>query len=186
MEPVTDRVEPRRGRNIITISGLPGSGTTTAALLLAGRTGFQHVNTGAIFRQMARERGLSLNDFGKLAAGDDSIDRELDARQVAVAANGNIILEGRLAGHMISRAGLDALTVWLDAPLETRVARVSGRDQLAVEVATELNREREHDERMRYIDFYNIDLQDLSVYGLVLDSSAMEPGEIVQVVLEAL
>lgn len=173
-------------RNILTISGLPGSGTTTAAKLLVERTGFQYANTGAIFRQMAAERNMSLNDFGKLAAQNDEIDRELDARQVEVARQGNIILEGRLAGHMISRAGLNALTVWLDAPLEIRVSRVSGRDALSLELAAELSRERERDERQRYIDFYDIDLADLAVYGLVLDSSKLSPQQIVEAIVDAL
>lgn len=171
---------------LVTISGLPGSGTTTAAHLLVGETGLEYVNTGKIFREMARQEGMSLNDFGKYAAKDPAVDQELDRRQMARAAQGGIVLEGRLAGHMVTREGLDALTVWLDAPIEVRVARVAGREEVSLEEATRLSREREDDERGRYLDIYGLDLYDTSVYDLVIDSGTLSPAEILEAILQRL
>jgi len=155
----------------VTLSGPPGSGTTTAARLVAAETGLRYVNTGAIFREMARERGMTLNEFGKLANDNPEIDLELDDRQVAIARAGGILLEGRLAGFMVRRAGIPAVKVCLVAPREVRMARVSGRDGLDFGEAMRLSEEREADERTRFIEFYGYDLNDTSIYDLVMDSS---------------
>ena len=88
--------------SIVTISGLPGSGTSTACALLRDKLGWSYVNAGQIFRDLAREAGLSLADFGRRAEGDASIDRALDARMVEIAQTARsgqpIILEGRVTG----------------------------------------------------------------------------------------
>ena len=58
----------------ITVSGLPGSGTTTLSRLLAEYYELELVSSGEIFRRMAKERGMSLSEFGALAEKDPSID----------------------------------------------------------------------------------------------------------------
>jgi cytidylate kinase len=171
---------------VVTLSGLPGSGTTTAARLVTEVTGLRHVNTGAIFREMARERGMTLNDFGKLANQNPAIDRELDARQIEICKEGNILLEGRLAGYMLKHANIDCLAVWLHAPIDERVRRVSGRDQLSFAEARRLSVEREEDERKRFVEFYGFDLAQTTVYDLVLDSSTMRPDAICEAILTAM
>jgi cytidylate kinase len=164
--------------DVIAISGMPGSGTTTAAKLVSAATGFTYRNTGQIFRAMAEERGMTLNEFGQLAAGNPEIDRELDRRQVEIGRAGNVLLEGRLSGHMLKKAGVPCLAVWLEAPLEVRMQRVSSRDSLGLELAMQLSAERERGERERYLAFYGFDLLDTSLYDLVLDSSRYNPEQI--------
>lgn len=171
---------------VVTISGLPGSGTTTAAHLLVGETGLEYVNTGRLFREMAEEHGMSLNDFGKYAAKNPAVDQELDRRQMERVAKGGIVLEGRLAGHMVTREGLDALTIWLEAPLDVRVARVAGREQVSVSEAMRLSREREDDERDRYLEIYGLDLYDTSIYDLVINSGSTSPRQIIEIILKRL
>jgi len=172
--------------DVITLSGLPGSGTTTAALLVVRKTRFKYVNTREIFREMAEDRNLTVNTFGKLANEDPAIDRELDDRQIAYARRGSVLLEGRLAGFMLKNADVRCLAVWLEAPLEVRVRRVAERDSVAFEAALELDLERERDERQRFIEFYDFDLNDTSIYDLVLDSSVLSPEQICQAVLHEL
>jgi len=65
----------------ITISGPPGSGTTSLARYLAGKYGFKIISAGEVFRQLAREHGMDLAEFGRLAENDPSIDKMIDARQ---------------------------------------------------------------------------------------------------------
>ena len=69
---------------LVTISGLPGSGTTTAGRLLADALGWEFQSSGELFRSMASARGVSLAEFGALAESDERIDRELDERAVAL------------------------------------------------------------------------------------------------------
>jgi cytidylate kinase len=171
---------------LITLSGLPGSGTSTVARTVASHLGIDHLDGGTVFRTLASERGLSLAEFALVAEADDSIDRALDDRLVERARAGRVLLESRLAGWLATRADLPALRVWIACDEVERARRVGGRDGHQDEAALAANRAREASERTRYLTYYDIDLTDLSVYDLVLDSTATAPEALVeQVVAEA-
>lgn len=172
---------------IVTVSGLPGSGTTTCSRLLAGRLGWPHVNAGELFRQLAIEAGVSLAEFGRRAEADRSIDLQLDARMVASARElGEVVLEGRLTGWMARRYGLRALMVWLTAPPPVRAERLGCRDGLPVEEALRGMAIREASEARRYRDFHGIDIGELSVYDLVVDTGERSAAETAEAVLSRL
>lgn len=167
--------------SIVTISGLPGSGTSTACALLRDKLGWSYVNAGQIFRDLAREAGLSLADFGHRAEGDASIDRVLDARMVETArAEQPIILEGRVTGWMAARNQLPALKVWLDAAVEIRAARVGTRDGEVAAAARENMVLRQASEEQRYRQHHGIEIGDMSIYDLVIDTSVYPPAEVVR------
>src|SRR5438128_12690573 len=88
------------GAVLITISGLPGSGKTTVARLVAARLGLRHVYAGDIFRRQAEAAGLSLEEYARRAETDHTIDRRLDEQMRRRAAEGEAVLEGRLAAFM--------------------------------------------------------------------------------------
>ena len=120
-------VARRRGL-LITISGLPGSGTTTVSRLVADALGLERLPGGEVFRQMAAEAGMTLAEFGAHAQGHPEIDRELDDRLEARAAAGGCVIESRLAGWLATRAGLAAVRVWVECADEVRAGRVADRD----------------------------------------------------------
>lgn len=153
----------------ITVSGLPGSGTTSLSRYLAERHGFDMISAGEVFRQLAREHNLELAAFGRLAEEDPSYDKMIDARQKEIAqTQNNIIVEGRLSGWMVSQADLK---IWLYAPIGCRIKRIATRDEVTDEKTAEaLTLEREACEAGRYCSYYDIDISDLSIYHLVLDS----------------
>lgn len=163
---------------LITLSGLPGSGTSTAARLIAETLGLDHVDGGTIFRGLAAEAGLDLATFAIRAEGDDQIDRALDDRLTERAHHGNVVLESRLAGWLAHRADLDGLLVWIHCDEHERATRVANRDGGDVDAALDVNRAREASEALRYRRFYDIDITDLGVYDLVIDSTALTPAEI--------
>ncbi|NOZ76558.1 MAG: AAA family ATPase [Euryarchaeota archaeon] len=160
---------------IITIGGPIGSGTTTVAGELAARLGLRHIYAGEIFREMARERGMSLAEFSRYAEGNEEVDREIDERQKALAAQGDCIVEGRLSAHFVDAD----LKVWLTAPLEVRAARVAEREGQDVETATAQTREREASERRRYREIYGIDPWDLSAYDVVMNTEHWDAESII-------
>ena len=99
---------------LITISGLPGSGTTTVSRLVAEALGLERVPGGEVFRQLAVESGMTLAEFGLHAQDHPEIDVELDRRLTARAREGGCVIESRLAGWNTARAGLPAVRVWVD------------------------------------------------------------------------
>src|SRR5690606_31245358 len=98
---------------LITLSGLPGSGTSTVARKAAADLGLEHLDGGTVFRGLARERGTSLAEFAREAEGDDAIDRALDDRLTERARAGDVLLESRLAGWLVTRADINAIRVWI-------------------------------------------------------------------------
>jgi len=172
---------------IITISGLPGAGTTTVSQILQRRLSMDLISSGEIFRGIAKELNLPLADFGKLAESDPSYDRQIDERQKdLVKTKDNLILEGRLAGHMSLAAppSKKVLRILIKAPLETRVRRIMEREKQTSSFKFELaqTKEREESERIRYQTYYFIHLEDTSIYDLVIDSEKLLPEAIVDMI----
>ena len=169
---------------LITISGPAGSGKSTVAAGLAERLGSEHVSGGDIFRDLAAERDLTPLELNKLAEEDDSIDRDLDRRQRELAAEReDLVLESRLAGWM---AGTHAdFRIWLDAPLDIRAERIADREDKAVETAREETVERADSEALRYREYYGVDIDDLGIYDLSLNTARFSPGAVLDVVIAA-
>ena len=163
----------------ITISGPPGSGKTTACRNLSERLGLESVVFGQIFRQMAADRGMSLVEFGALAEQDPSIDRLIDSRILEIAREKeDIILESRLSAYMLQRNGIPAFKVYLSASPDVRMARVGLREGETVEQAEKATREREASEAKRYMMYYGIDITDLGVYDLIINTDDLTPEQV--------
>jgi cytidylate kinase len=169
---------------LITVSGPGGSGKSTLAATLADRLGYDHVSGGDIFRDIAAERDLSPLELNKLAEEDDQIDRDLDRRLRSTARdNDDLVLESRLAGWM---AGDYAdLRLWLDAPLDVRAARISDREDKDVETAREETVARAESEQLRYEEYYGIDIEDLTIYDLVVNTARWGPDGVLELVADA-
>ncbi|PQV43760.1 (d)CMP kinase [Methanohalophilus euhalobius] len=169
---------------LVTISGLPGSGTTTVSRMLASYYAIEMISAGDVFRNLAKEHSMSLGEFGKLAESDPAIDRMIDERQQDIAlSRDNIILEGRLAGHM---AGDEALCIWLKASRKVRVERIVGREGSSFEAKLNETIERESCEALRYREIYDIDINDLSIYDLVIESNRWNQYQICDILKTAI
>ena len=95
----------------------------------------------------------------------------------------NIILEGRLTAYMLSSNNISAFKIYLYASKEVRAARVVNREGGSIEQREAEIVEREACEALRYKNYYNIDITDTSVYDLVIDSSMLNPEEIVEMIV---
>jgi cytidylate kinase len=168
----------------ITVSGLPGSGTTSLAKHLAELLNSDLISAGEVFRQMAAEQGMDVAEFGRLAEKDPSYDRLIDERQKEIALeHQEIIVEGRLSAWFVPQADLK---IWLYAPVECRVLRIQSRDTIGdLDTASRLTSEREKSEAIRYKTYYGIDIADLSPYHLILNSSLLGVEELGEIVIGA-
>ena len=169
---------------LVTVSGPAGSGKTTLAASLADALDVEHVSGGDVFREIASDRGLTPLELNRRAEEDDSIDRDLDRRLRRTARErDNLVLESRLAGWM---AGDHAdFRVWLDAPLPVRAARVADREDKSVETARQETEARGESEAMRYREYYGIDIEDLGIYDLVVNTARWSPDGVRALVLAA-
>jgi len=163
---------------VITISGEPGSGKTTVARLLSKRLGLPHVYAGDLYRREAERRGLTLEELSDLCQRDHSIDRELDAALARRARQGEVILEGRLAGFIAAQEGVPAVKAWLTAGETVRARRVAEREGGDARGLREANRLRHAADARRYREIYGFDLHDTSVYDIVIRTDDQTPREL--------
>jgi len=163
---------------LITISGLPGSGKTTVAELVARELGLEHVYAGNIFRRQAEAAGLTLQEYVRRAETDPRIDRQLDDRMRERARGGRAVLEGRLAAFMAVEAGADALKVYLNASEAVRAERIARREGGATAERLHEIQAREASDRQRYRDIYGVDYHDHGRYDLVMDTDRRAPEEL--------
>lgn len=171
---------------ILTIGGLPGSGKTTVAKMLAKRLKLEYVNAGDIFRNLARKKGLTLEEFGIYAEQNPNVDQAIDKKIIEIAKKDNVILEGRLAGIMCERNNIDAIKIWLEAPLKVRAERISKRENKTFESALAEIQVREKSEWDRYYKIYHIDLNDLIVYNMVIDSAPISAEDVAETIIKGL
>lgn len=172
---------------IITIGGLPGTGTTTMAKLISERYNLTHVCAGFIFRDMAKEMNMELQEFSKYAEKNPEIDKKIDRKQVELAREGNIVLEGRLAAWMLKNNDISpTLSIWLKAPPMVRCRRISERENEDINTALTKMTNRENSEKKRYKEIYDIDIDDLSIYDIVIDSSTWDVEGVFNIICEAI
>jgi cytidylate kinase len=169
---------------LITVSGPAGSGKSTLAEALAADLSCEHVSGGDIFRSIAEERDLTPLELNHRAEDDDQIDRDLDRRLRSTAREREtLVLESRLAGWM---AGEYAdLRLWLDAPLAVRAERIADREDKSAEQAREETRARAESEALRYEEYYGIDIDDLGIYDLVVNTARWGPDGVTDLALQA-
>jgi cytidylate kinase len=167
---------------LLTISGPSGSGKTTVARGLSQRLGFAHISAGEVFRELARERALSLEQLSELAEKDPEIDRIVDTRQAELSKSyENVIVDGRLSGCVLK----GDLAFWLKAPLEVRADRIARRERKERATALRETRARDTSEAMRYLAFYNIDTANLDIYDLVIDTRHWDQFAVIDIITQA-
>lgn len=167
----------------ITISGTPGSGKSTIGKILSERINLRYIYSGEIFRKTAKKYNMSLEEFGRYCEKNKEIDKELDDYQLNILNEGNVIIEGRIAGWLAHFNDIPALKVMLDANIETRAKRIVKREGGNIEQKKYEMINRQKNEALRYKNYYNIDLEDISIYDLVIDSTDKNPEEIAEIII---
>ena len=168
---------------IITVSGPPGSGKSTLSMKIAEHFDLELVSSGDVFRAMAEEKGVDLEKFGHIAEADPAIDKEIDRRQVELSkTKGDFLFEGRLSGWLIDAD----LKIMLKTDVGVRARRIAGRENISIQQAMHETMARQKSEAKRYMKYYDIDISDLTLYDLVIESSVWDPDATANVAITAI
>lgn len=171
----------------ITISGPPGSGKTTTCHKLSERLDMKAVVFGEFFRDLAKKSGMSLEEFGAFAEKNPSIDKSVDDAILDTAKNNqDIILESRLSAHMLAKNNIPAFKIYLYASPEIRMKRLGIRDNKTMEDAVNHTIERQSSEAKRYKMYYDIDIEDKSIYDLIINTDDTDPDQVIERILKAI
>lgn len=165
----------------IAISGELGSGKSVVAAALAAGLGAEVVSTGAIHRAIAASRGESALETNLAAERDEEIDRRIDGELVRRAQQDDtVVFDSRMAWHFVPRA----LKVHLVVDPAVGAGRMLGRSPTdverygSVEEATARAEERHASEQRRFLGKYDVDIDRLRNYDVVVDTSAATVDEI--------
>lgn len=176
----------------ITITGNLGSGKSSVAKILKEK-GYEYSSTGNIFRQLAMEKGLSVEEFNKqvneaASRGDHSVDKMIDDTTTRIAKErDHVVFDSRLAWHFAP----ESFKVFIITDLDEASRRVFNDSMRANSESYEsqsacrkalINRQKL--ETVRYKEIYDIDYYDMSNYNLVIESTSAAPDEIVQEILD--
>ena len=153
---------------IITISGPHGTGKSTYARALADALNLRYVCAGELFRELAKERKMSLEDFSRLAEKDPSVDRMIDERTKMKAKEGGVVIDAQLGAWMLK--DLADVKVLLVASDDVRFKRIAQRERMSLEAARRETLAREEIQKRRYEKYYGIDVDDLSIYDLKINT----------------
>lgn len=178
---------------IITLSGYPGSGKSTAGKLLAEKLNYKHYSIGDLQRRLASEHHLTLSEWNALEETEDRHDRAIEDYQTKLGKEeDNFIIDGRLSWYCIPHALKVFLTIDPDEGARRIFEHAKAGDRpdenpyTSVEQVKTQARERVASENKRYMEYYGTHWDDQEKFDLIIDTTSTPPEEVVEQIIKAL
>ncbi len=181
-------------KDIIVIGGYPGSGKSTVRKILAEKLGYKSFSAGDFSRQLAQERGMTLEELNEYIAKEgEELDHLIDEEQKRIEKEENeYVVDAHIGFHFIP----SGFKVFLMIPIETSAKRIyedrnasirvkSGDSMASYEEALERTKKRIENHKLRYMKHYGINVYDVSQFDLVIDNSDMKAEEVAQEIIAA-
>lgn len=172
----------------VTVAGHIGSGKTEVCRKLHALTGWEIVSAGAILRQMAIAKGMTVLEFNEYAKSHPEIDLEIDSYIRSLASKpGMRIVDSRLAWHFLPRS----FKLFLIVEPSVGAARVFSatrpdESHSSIGNAAIDNAERQRLERQRFNELYGLDCDYWRNYDLVVDTTHIAAEDAAKVSLSCL
>lgn len=176
-------------KHIISITGDLASGKSTVTRYLIQELGYDIYKNGERFRAMAKEKGMSVSEFGDYVDKHPEIDRALDdyARKYG-EEHDKFIIDARLGFYTVPTS----FKVYLKVDQDEGARRAYyDQDRKATENFASIEEykqdmiKRYNGENERYIKLYGVNRADMSNYDLVVDTTNMTREEVRDAILEA-
>lgn len=164
----------------IAISGKSGCGNTTVCTILSQMLGITLINY--TFRQLAKEKGMTLKEVIEAAKTDDSYDKYVDFHQVELAMKSSCVLGSRLSIWMLKNADIK---VYLFADNDVRVKRICEREGGKIEDVASFTAMRDKEDNLRYKALYGIDNDDYKgTADIVIDTNRYDAKGVAKCIID--
>jgi predicted cytidylate kinase len=171
---------------IITISGYPGSGKTTAGRMVASKLGYSFLSMGDLRGKVAMKRGLTIDQLNEIGSKEPWTDREIDKRLAKIGRKGgSIVIDSWIAFHFIPKS----FKVFLTGDERVRAERIF-RDQRpdeerrdSADAVLEAQRRRIENTDARYRKWYGVSFRDMRHYDLVIDTTKLTARQVADKIL---
>jgi len=170
----------------ISLAGDLGSGKSTVSDILVRLLDAEYYSTGAIVRDIADKRGLTVVELNKYMETHPEIDHEIDNRLKDLSdAPKRLIIDSRMAWHFTE----GTFKVYLSTDATVSALRImnanrKGEHNATLEETLKDTRERRESEKKRYLEQYGVNIKDLSNYSLIVDTTSATPDEIASCIKE--
>nr|MBA4405612.1 hypothetical protein [Nanoarchaeum sp.] len=179
---------------IITISGNAGSGKSTIAREIAKYCSAERIYGGGIRRELAKEMGMTLEEFNLYGLThpetDVDVDKKITANARELAKNKIVIVEGRTHFHFIP----ESIKLYIKVSYDEGAKRIfndlqkeNNRNEgklTTFEEVKKSNIERQASDIARYKKYYNLDHTKESNYDFVLDTTNLTIEQGIQKTIE--
>jgi len=173
---------------VVCISGMAGTGKSTLAKKLAEKYGLRYYSGGDALKALAAEEGYdsssrgwweSPEGLGFLAKREENLefDKAVDDKLLEYAQQGCVLLDSWTMPWLLKTG----FKIWLIASVEKRAERIAERDNLSVEEALQVLKEKEARTKSIYKKLYGFTLgEDLEPFNFVLDTDNLSASEVFQ------
>jgi CMP/dCMP kinase len=178
-------------KEVITIAGSPGSGKSSTAKAVASALGFQHFSSGDLFRQIAAERGESIEAMNISAEVQRDIDIKVDALlQDMYRREEKLAIDSRMAWHWMPAS----FKVFLVLDPDTAARRIfdhlqeegrTSEDARSVEEVRNSIDRRFASEQKRYAGLYGVNPTDPLNFDIVINTRHNDLKTVTAMVLAA-
>jgi cytidylate kinase len=177
-------------KEIITLTGFPGSGKSSTADGVAEALGFKRFSSGDFMRQIALDRGISLNELSLKAESDSGVDKSIDEAVKNAGKMEKVVIDSRLAFHWIP----ESFKVYLDLSpeiakdrisnsLKTNKLRQNSEGQMNPDEVYKKIIERFESEKKRYQNLYQVNHADKKNFDLIVDTNKNNLEQVIDIIV---
>lgn len=174
-------------KKIITISGNLGSGKSTVSRYLSNDFGYAIISIGDLFRKIAEEKGMTINDFSEYIKDKPEYDKKIDEQVKEIGTQSdNLIFVSRVAWHFIP----DSFNIFLYVDERVGTKRILddtsrvGEKYIHYQEALEKIHRRFENSKIRYLKEYGIDITNPDNYDLYLDTTFLTPEQVTEIIVQ--
>ncbi|HRH32304.1 MAG TPA: AAA family ATPase [bacterium] len=177
---------------IITLGGLPGAGKSTIKNLLAEELGLKKYSMGDMRGEMAKSRGLTIDELNDIGLNDASTDHEVDAFQKTLGeTQDDFVIDGAMSWFFLPQSKKIYLAVdpkvaaeRIFADRQNNPNRTDEPEYANVEATEQALAARAAQNDARYKKWYGAEYLNPKNYDFVIDTTHLSTDEVLQKILQ--